>query len=253
MQTRELRGGRLRRTTITVAFLAALLCSVPAPALASEGGQADSPAPGTDGSYGTTSLFAEEGAVRAAREARKANASGNSRIIGALLGEIAKSSDTVHAEQEEAAAELLERQRLEEEARRAEEEARAAQEAAQREADLRGSVADVALGYLGVPYASGGTTPSGFDCSGLVRYCVLQACGVELPRTAAAQSTAGYGVSFDELVRGDLLFWGGYGNAWHVGIYLGDGSYVHAPAPGQTVSVDTFQYFAPSFARRLSL
>ena len=152
----------------------------------------------------------------------------------------------MHSEQEEAAAELRERQRLEEEARAAEEEAR-------RVAALRGSVADIALGYLGVPYVSGGTTPSGFDCSGLVRYCVLQACGVELPRTAAAQSTVGHAVPFDDLVRGDLLFWGGYGGAWHAGIYLGDGSYVHAPAPGQTVSVDTFQYFAPSFARRLSL
>lgn len=252
MQTNELRSGRLRRAAIAAMMLAALLCSTPAPALASEGEQG-TPAPGTDGSYGTSSLFAEEGAAQAAKEARKANASGNSKIIGALLGEIAKSSGTVHAEQEEAAAELREQQRLEEEARRAEEEARAAQEAAEREAALRSSVADAALGYLGVPYVSGGTAPSGFDCSGLVRYCVLQACGVELPRTAAAQSTMGYAVSFDDLARGDLLFWGGYGSAWHVGIYLGDGSYVHAPAPGQTVSVDTFQYFAPSFARRLSL
>lgn len=247
MQTNELRHRRLRSGLIALALaLSALIFLIASPRMAFAADEESGAAvPGANGSYGTSSLFADEGAHEAAREHRRSSASGNAQLLGAILGEIAKSSDTVYEQQAEAAQEQREQQRLEEEARVAAEEAA-------REENVRASVADIALGLLGVPYVSGGATPAGFDCSGLVRYCVLQACGWELPRTAAGQSAMGHSVSFSELQPGDLLFWGGAGGAWHVAISLGGDSYVHAPAPGQSVSVGTFQYFTPSFARRLS-
>ena len=113
-----------------------------------------------------------------------------------------------------------------------------------------GSIASNAAKYIGVPYVYGGTSPSGFDCSGLMYYAAKEA-GINLPRTSQAQSTLGSYVSVSDLQAGDLVFWGGVGSAYHVGIYIGGGQYVHAPAPGQSVTIQSMAYFAPSFGRRL--
>ena len=113
--------------------------------------------------------------------------------------------------------------------------------AAQAEADAQ----------LGVPYSYGGTTPSGFDCSGFTHWVFSHALGRELPRTAAEQSALGVGVSLDELVPGDLLFWGSGSGVYHVGIYAGDGEYIHASTGGGRVMRATFDYFAPDFAKRV--
>ncbi len=114
-----------------------------------------------------------------------------------------------------------------------------------------GSMISVAAQFVGVtPYVYGGTTPSGFDCSGLVQYAAARA-GVSLPRTAGAQSTKGTYVAISSLQAGDLVFWGGVGSAYHVGIYIGGGSYIHAPRPGKKVSVGTISGYRPSFGRRL--
>ena len=113
-----------------------------------------------------------------------------------------------------------------------------------------GSIASNAAKYIGVPYVYGGTSPSGFDCSGLIYYAAKEA-GINLPRTSQAQSTLGSYVSVSDLHAGDLVFWGGVGSAYHVGIYIGGGQYLHAPAPGQSVTIQSMAYFAPSFGRRL--
>ncbi|MFT8811982.1 MAG: LysM peptidoglycan-binding domain-containing protein [Liquorilactobacillus satsumensis] len=103
------------------------------------------------------------------------------------------------------------------------------------------------LATMGIPYVSGGTSLSGFDCSGFTQY-VYAHFGISIPRTSEAQSAIGTYESVSAAQPGDLLFWGGRGSAWHVGIYVGGTSYVAAPTTGETVSLKSFQYFQPSFA-----
>lgn len=91
-----------------------------------------------------------------------------------------------------------------------------------------------ALAQRGTPYVWGGAAPGGFDCSGLVQWIYKQV-GITLPRTAAAQSTAGHPVSLNELQPGDLLFF--YKPVDHVVIYVGDGKIAEASQPGQPVHV----------------
>ena len=110
---------------------------------------------------------------------------------------------------------------------------------------------DTALSLEGSPYSYGGTTPRGFDCSGFTRYCFDKALGMKLPRTAAAQAALGESVSMDELQPGDLLFWGSGSGVYHVGIYVEDGTYIHAAGSGKGVRVQSMEYFHPSFAKRV--
>lgn len=107
-----------------------------------------------------------------------------------------------------------------------------------------------ALQYLGVPYVWGGTTPAGFDCSGLIYYC-YKLEGRTIPRVSQGQSTQGQYVNIGELQPGDLVFWGGVGTAHHVGLYIGNGQYIHAPQPGETVKIGSIAYYRPDFGRRL--
>ncbi len=96
--------------------------------------------------------------------------------------------------------------------------------------------ARIALDQVGVPYQYGGTTPGGFDCSGLVQYSYRQA-GISVPRTTGALWSAANPVGRSELRAGDLLFFSIEGKMSHVGLYLGEQRFVHAPQSGRKVSV----------------
>jgi len=98
--------------------------------------------------------------------------------------------------------------------------------------------ASLAAKMVGKPYKYGGSSPSGFDCSGLVQYSFKQA-GVSLPHNTVQQRSASRLISVAELRRGDLLFFNQEGKKYgHVGIYLGDGKFVHAPSSGKSVRSD---------------
>ena len=112
------------------------------------------------------------------------------------------------------------------------------------------AITSYALTFLGVPYVWGGTTPSGFDCSGLVQY-VYSHFGINLGRTTYTQQYAGTKISLASAQAGDLYFWGSYGSAYHVAIALGGGQYVMAPAPGQNVMTGSVSSYTPSFAVRV--
>lgn len=101
------------------------------------------------------------------------------------------------------------------------------------------NIVNIAYKYLGVPYVWGGTSPSGFDCSGFVQY-VYKEAGINLSRTTYSQITEGYAVS--SLEPGDLVFFGSYSNPYHVGIYIGNGQYVHSPRTGDVVKVASLSY-----------
>ena len=114
-----------------------------------------------------------------------------------------------------------------------------------------------ALLALGLDYRYGGNSPvTGFDCSGLVAHVYLEAWNIRLPRNTLAQSEKGAPVSLAELQAGDLVFYDTLKRPYsHVGIYLGDGKFVHAPKAGAQVRIESLKsaYWSQRFngARRI--
>ena len=99
----------------------------------------------------------------------------------------------------------------------------------------RQSVLNYAAQFLGVPYVYGGSTPSGFDCSGFTSYVFKNTVG-SIPRVAQAQYDATTRVSRDDLLPGDLVFFGSSTSSIsHVGIYVGSNQFIHAPSTGDVV------------------
>jgi cell wall-associated NlpC family hydrolase len=115
------------------------------------------------------------------------------------------------------------------------------------------------LSSIGVDYKFGGTSHStGFDCSGLVAHVFRESYGVTLPRNTFGQSQAGQPVLFEELQPGDLVFYNTLDRPFsHVGIYLGDGRFIHAPKTGSAVRIEslTNAYWSRRWngARRISI
>ncbi|WP_029051486.1 MULTISPECIES: C40 family peptidase [Burkholderiaceae] len=114
-----------------------------------------------------------------------------------------------------------------------------------------------AMSLVGTPYRYGGNTPdSGFDCSGLVRYVVQRAASVNLPRTTEQMGQRGVSLDRSDVASGDLVFFNTTGRAnSHVGIYVGQNRFVHAPATGGTVRLEDMgkSYWASRYngARRV--
>lgn len=148
---------------------------------------------------------------------------------------------------------LTEEERAELEAQAEDEAAEAAQAAAG--ADLAGasSYGAAALAAaetaLGTPYVWGGSSPGGFDCSGLTSWAYAQA-GVSIPRTSQAQASAGTQISVDQLRPGDLVLF--YDDLSHVGIYAGNGQMIHAPRPGGVVEYSSINVMPVAFGVRVA-
>ena len=126
--------------------------------------------------------------------------------------------------------------------------------------DLTSRASDLvkeAMGMIGIRYKYGGNAPeSGLDCSGLVRYVFKEARGTELPRTSQEISRLGEKVDTKDLQPGDLVFYNTLRRSFsHVGIYLGDNKFIHSPAPGGEVRIESMDigYWKKRFngARRL--
>lgn len=126
------------------------------------------------------------------------------------------------------------------------------------EAPAAVGLAGTALKQLGIRYKLGGGTPdTGFDCSGLVIYAAEKSLGLKLPRKSAEIAQTGTPVKNSELKKGDLVFFNTLGKRFsHVGIYLGDRKFVHAPRSGSVVRIENMDiaYWKKRYngARRLS-
>jgi len=107
-------------------------------------------------------------------------------------------------------------------------------------ADTTSELVVTAMGFLGVPYRRGGNNAeTGFDCSGFVRAIYEQTVGLLLPRRAEQQAAATQPIDRQDLQPGDLVFFNTMKRAFsHVGIYVGDGKFIHSPRPGATVRVE---------------
>lgn len=97
-------------------------------------------------------------------------------------------------------------------------------------------ITDTAMEFLGVPYVWGGTTPKGFDCSGLAQY-VYKMNEIVISRTTYTQVNEGVAVTKEQLQPGDLVFFGNKSSPHHVGIYIGDNKMIHAPQTGDVVKI----------------
>jgi cell wall-associated NlpC family hydrolase len=187
-----------------------------------------------------------QGEVSARAERIEAEVAAQQRFVGQLTDEVKGMIAAEEERQRQAAAERARQAALAAAAAAARGGSSAGREATDVSALKPGrpEVVVIALQYLGVPYAWGGSTPAGFDCSGLTQYAYRQV-GVTLPRTSQSQFNAGQHIARDRLdllQPGDLVFFGTDGDAsrvHHVGMYVGSGNYVHAPHTGAVVRVDS--------------
>lgn len=146
----------------------------------------------------------------------------------------------------------IEEQRRQEELRRQEEERRRQEEANRPKppttenngggnvdygSGIGSEIVNYAMNFLGVPYVWGGSTPSGFDCSGFTQY-VYRQFGIYISRTTYTQMYDGKRISRSELIPGDMVFFGSYNAPHHVGIYVGGNQYIHAPYTGTVIQVN---------------
>ncbi|MFE6163340.1 C40 family peptidase [Streptomyces sp. NPDC056486] len=113
-----------------------------------------------------------------------------------------------------------------------------------------GSVIGFLKAQLGDAYVMGASGPNAWDCSSLVQAAFKQA-GVDLPRVSQDQSVSGTPVSLDNVQVGDILYWGGAGSAYHVGVYIGNGQYLDAANPGKGVVIQDLSGYPADGAVRV--
>ncbi|MGL5898172.1 MAG: C40 family peptidase, partial [Lactobacillaceae bacterium] len=105
---------------------------------------------------------------------------------------------------------------------------------------------------LGKPYVWDGKGPNSFDCSGLMQYIFKKVTGKNIGSWTVPQESSGVKVKLNQLQKGDLLFWGASGSSYHVALYLGNNTYIHALRPGTYIKIDQISNnFAPSFGVRI--
>lgn len=108
--------------------------------------------------------------------------------------------------------------------------------------NVRKQVIETATALVGTPYKFGGATPAGFDCTGYVRYVFREAAGLTLPRTSIDQIQHGDPLSPQQLQPGDLVYFRiDRKKDLHLGIYLGDGQFIHAPSSGGAVNIQSLR------------
>ncbi len=116
------------------------------------------------------------------------------------------------------------------------------------------TIIEYASQFLGTPYVYGGTSPKGFDCSGFVYY-VYRQFGYTLNRTAAGQNSNGIWVARENLMPGDIVLFNTSGGISHAGMYVGDGTFIHAVKPGTPLKYDSINssYYSSRYvsARRI--
>lgn len=185
-------------------------------------------------------------------------------VLGSLMKNTNNSADgstTLETANQAAAREEAERKAAEAAAKKAAEEAakRAAAAVAKKpstpsytpsyDSASSSDIVSVAKQYLGVPYVWGGTSPSGFDCSGFTQY-VFKKCGYSLSRVASSQYGNGTAVSYSNLQAGDLVFFSGTYSAsgiTHVGIYIGGGQFIHAASGGVKITSLSTSYYSSRY------
>ncbi|MET9548225.1 C40 family peptidase [Streptomyces sp. NPDC006627] len=113
-----------------------------------------------------------------------------------------------------------------------------------------GTVISFLKAQLGDAYVMGASGPNAWDCSSLVQAAFKQA-GVDLPRVSQDQSVAGTPVSLSNIQVGDILYWGGAGSAYHVGVYIGNGQYLDAANPSKGVVIQDLSGYPASGAVRV--
>ncbi|MDK6233340.1 C40 family peptidase [Aerococcus sanguinicola] len=199
----------------------------------------------------------EEAQAAEAQRQQEAQAAEAQRQQEAQAAEAQRQQEAQAAEaQRQQEAQAAEAQRQQEaqqaEAQRQQEAAQAQQQQqqqAQQNKQGNQNVVATARQYTGVPYVWGGKTPNGFDCSGFTNYVYREATGQDIGGWTVPQESAGPTIAVSQAQAGDLYFWGNHGSSYHVALATdSQGGYIHAPAPGQTVTESNVQYFAPHFA-----
>jgi cell wall-associated NlpC family hydrolase len=113
------------------------------------------------------------------------------------------------------------------------------------------AIVNFAMSYLGYPYAAGGNTPAGFDCSGFVQFVILNTLGIDIGHAVEGQPAAGAWVDADQLQPGDIVFFQNTYRAGisHASIYIGDGQIIHAENydTGVTISWVWSDYYGPRY------